>query len=196
MYCFILTKFFSSYDIIHYFFNIALYVSNNSSSWTEDWHQCSPRTSTFLRGGSSPFQSNFRAQNADVEAQLFSRIRGLEAQLAHGLPPQLNPGEYERLVRERKVLWTLTREGYGAFRLMVLLVNYTRGLFMLCADWTCFVDKARSVARFGRSRGPIPLTPKSSFYSNPDSTPHPACTTTTHYPLPPPVYNLDKVPWN
>lgn len=46
--------------------------------------------------------SNYRAQNADVEAQLFSRIRSLESQLSHGLPPppQLNTGEYERLVRE------------------------------------------------------------------------------------------------
>ena len=34
-----------------------------------------------------------------LEEQLFSRIRDLEAHLAHGLPPQLNPGEYEHLVR-------------------------------------------------------------------------------------------------
>nr|DAD25641.1 TPA_asm: hypothetical protein HUJ06_027105 [Nelumbo nucifera] len=44
--------------------------------------------------------SRFRAQNADVEAELFSRIRSLESQLAYGLPPQLNPGEYEQLVRD------------------------------------------------------------------------------------------------
>ena len=44
--------------------------------------------------------SDLRAQNSDVEAELFARIRALESQLAHGIPPQLNPGEYESLVRE------------------------------------------------------------------------------------------------
>lgn len=44
--------------------------------------------------------SQFRSQNADVEAELFSRIQNLENKLSYGLPPQLNPGEYENLVRE------------------------------------------------------------------------------------------------
>lgn len=35
-----------------------------------------------------------------MEAELFSRIRNLEAQLAHGIPPQPHPGEYGQLVRE------------------------------------------------------------------------------------------------
>lgn len=34
-----------------------------------------------------------------MEQDLFSRIRNLEAQLAYGLPPQLNPGEYEQQIR-------------------------------------------------------------------------------------------------
>lgn len=38
----------------------------------------------------------FRTEQASVESELFSRIANLEAQLAHGLPPQLNPD----LVRE------------------------------------------------------------------------------------------------
>jgi hypothetical protein len=42
----------------------------------------------------------FRTEQASVESELFSRIANLEAQLAHGLPPQLNPGEYANLVRE------------------------------------------------------------------------------------------------
>lgn len=40
----------------------------------------------------------FRTEQASKRA--FSRIANLEAQLAHGLPPQLNPGEYANLVRE------------------------------------------------------------------------------------------------
>ena len=42
----------------------------------------------------------FRTEQASVESELFSRIANLEAQLAHGLPPQLNPDEYANLVRE------------------------------------------------------------------------------------------------
>lgn len=52
------------------------------------------------RGSSSGAAPSYRAQNDAIEQQLFSRIRDLEAQLAHGLPPQLNPGEYEHQVRE------------------------------------------------------------------------------------------------
>jgi hypothetical protein len=43
--------------------------------------------------------SNFWAQNAQEETALFSRIKDLESQLVHGLPPQLHEGEYEGLVR-------------------------------------------------------------------------------------------------
>lgn len=42
----------------------------------------------------------FRTEQASVESEHFSRIANLEAQLAHGLPPQLNPYEYANLVRE------------------------------------------------------------------------------------------------
>lgn len=35
-----------------------------------------------------------------MEGELISRIRGLERQLVHGLPPQLNEGEYENIVRQ------------------------------------------------------------------------------------------------
>ena len=43
----------------------------------------------------------FRTEQASVESELFfSRIANLEAQLVHGLTPQLNPDEYANLVRE------------------------------------------------------------------------------------------------
>ena len=41
-----------------------------------------------------------RAQNSELENEQRARIRNLESKLAYRLPPQLNPGEYERLVRE------------------------------------------------------------------------------------------------
>lgn len=41
-----------------------------------------------------------RTQSAAIELELFSRIQSLESEMAYGLPPQLNPGEYEQLVRE------------------------------------------------------------------------------------------------
>lgn len=40
-----------------------------------------------------------QAPIAHLEAELFDRIRLLEAELAHGLPPQLTPRGYENLVR-------------------------------------------------------------------------------------------------
>lgn len=72
--------------------------SGSSSSWAED----SFGINVLLEPSSTAEAtlSNFRAQKANVETELFSRIRGLEAQLSQGLPPQLNQGEYERLVRE------------------------------------------------------------------------------------------------
>lgn len=39
-----------------------------------------------------------RAEHAQLENELIARIRNLENQIAHRLPPQLNPGEYEREV--------------------------------------------------------------------------------------------------
>lgn len=41
----------------------------------------------------------FRLLNLDTELELFARIRILENRLIEGLPPQLNLGEYETLVR-------------------------------------------------------------------------------------------------
>lgn len=41
-----------------------------------------------------------QAQAQAAEMDLFQRIRDLESQLAHRLPPQLNQGDYERQVRE------------------------------------------------------------------------------------------------
>lgn len=41
----------------------------------------------------------FRLFNFDTELELFARIRVLESRLIEGLPPQLNLGEYETLVR-------------------------------------------------------------------------------------------------
>lgn len=69
----------------------------NSSSWSK-W---AFSLNVLLESSSTPDPSlsNYRAENANLEEQLFSRIRDLEAHLAHGLPPQLNPGEYEHLVR-------------------------------------------------------------------------------------------------
>lgn len=42
----------------------------------------------------------FRMLNFDMELELFARIRLLENRLIEGLPPQMNLGEYEALVRE------------------------------------------------------------------------------------------------
>lgn len=83
-------------------FRLAFESLESSSSWTEDSFGLNVLLEPFPAEDDA--LSHFRAQNAHVEAELFSRIRGLEAQLAHGLPPQLNPGEYEGLVREKKVL--------------------------------------------------------------------------------------------
>lgn len=101
MYYIILGKLFGSCDLnslltIH--LALESLESGSSSSWAED----SFGINVLLEPSSTAEAtlSNFRAQNANVETELFSRIRGLEAQLSHGLPPQLNRGEYERLVRE------------------------------------------------------------------------------------------------
>jgi hypothetical protein len=48
----------------------------------------------------SPLQREALAQIAEGEIELFARIRLLEAELAYRLPPQLNAGEYEQLVKE------------------------------------------------------------------------------------------------
>ncbi|KAK1548085.1 hypothetical protein Q3G72_027992 [Acer saccharum] len=67
-------------------------------SWTEDSFginvllEPEPSSATAL--------ANYRAQNADAEAQLFSLIRSLESQLSYGLPPQLNNGDYAQLIRD------------------------------------------------------------------------------------------------
>lgn len=82
--------------------------------------------------------SLFRAQKAEVESELFSRIRNLEAQLAHGLPPQLNPGEYESLVRDKLNEAVNIRDYQSALNLevfdltiMELKVNLKNPLFTL-----------------------------------------------------------------
>lgn len=41
----------------------------------------------------------FRILNQEMELELFARIRLLESRMIEGLPPQLNLGEYETLVR-------------------------------------------------------------------------------------------------
>jgi hypothetical protein len=41
----------------------------------------------------------YRLLYLDTELELFARIRSLENRLIEGLPPQLNPSEYETLVR-------------------------------------------------------------------------------------------------
>lgn len=70
----------------------------SSSSWTKDSFGINVPLEPPPLSAAEVALSNFRAQNAAIEAELFSRIRGLEAQLAHGLPP--HPGEYEHLVRD------------------------------------------------------------------------------------------------
>lgn len=102
IFSFIFTKFYYSFSVFSNmisisFFDFAYYVSN-SSSWTEDSFginvlpEPEPSSATAL--------ANYRAQNADAEAQLFSHIRSLESQLSYGLPPQLNNGEYAQLIRD------------------------------------------------------------------------------------------------
>lgn len=75
--------------------------NNNSleSSWTEDSFEINVLLESSSAAEAAP-SFGAGAQNEEIEAELFSRIRDLEAQQAHGLPPQLNAGDYERLVRE------------------------------------------------------------------------------------------------
>ncbi|KAK4839274.1 hypothetical protein QYF36_020604 [Acer negundo] len=76
----------------------SFWVTHHSHCWTEDSFginvlpEPEPSSATAL--------ANYRAQNADAEAQLFSLIRSLESQLSYGLPPQLNNGEYAQLIRD------------------------------------------------------------------------------------------------
>lgn len=87
-------SFFSVFPSFLLSFDSIEYNSGSSSDWT------SFDIGVLLEPEPMPPLEPFRAQNAHIEEALFSRIRGLEAQLAHGLPPQTNAGDYERQVRE------------------------------------------------------------------------------------------------
>ncbi|KAG8373707.1 hypothetical protein BUALT_Bualt11G0052700 [Buddleja alternifolia] len=60
-----------------------------------------PNQNTLPFNSFDPFDpvDQFRLLNFDTELELFARIRVLESRLIEGLPPQLNLGEYETLVR-------------------------------------------------------------------------------------------------
>lgn len=78
--------------------SLSLAFHNNSleSSWTED----SFGINVLLESSSAAEAALPDFRGVEVETELFGRIRNLEAQLAHRLPPQINAGDYERLVRE------------------------------------------------------------------------------------------------
>lgn len=85
---------------------IAFAASNNSSSWTGALNPHSTSSSSWTEvleeaeSVSTFTLEDYRAQNADEEARLFSRIRNLENRLIDRLPPQLHHGEYANLVRD------------------------------------------------------------------------------------------------
>lgn len=66
-----------------------------------------PETEGILFEDAAPFNNvipldvvdQFRILNQETELELFARIRLLENRLIEGLPPQMNLGEYEALVR-------------------------------------------------------------------------------------------------
>ncbi|KAL6956213.1 hypothetical protein U1Q18_041243 [Sarracenia purpurea var. burkii] len=99
VYCFFCFRLFRSWHMEPLNWLLFTFDSlESSSSWTEDSFEINVLLEPFPAEETA--LSNYRAQNAHVEAELFSGIQALEAQLAHGIPPQLNPGEYENLVRD------------------------------------------------------------------------------------------------
>lgn len=66
-----------------------------------------PETEGILFEDAAPFNNvipldvvdQFRILNQETELELFARIRLLENRFIEGLPPQMNLGEYEALVR-------------------------------------------------------------------------------------------------
>lgn len=72
---------------------IAFAASNNSSSWTGALESHSTSSSVSLE----TFRTVIAADN---EAEIYRRIHHLENCYYYNLPPQNNPGDYERLVRE------------------------------------------------------------------------------------------------
>lgn len=71
--------------------------SRPASTWIED----SREIDVFLESWTSSAASDApNSQSTPEERNLFQRIRDLESELAHGLPPQLNQGDYERQVRD------------------------------------------------------------------------------------------------
>lgn len=100
IYLFLVQKFFISPSLFVGFCFACDDTLASSSSWTEDSFEINVLLEPEPFSAAEVALSNCRAQNAAIEEELFSRIRGLEAQPAYGLPPQLNDGDYERLVRE------------------------------------------------------------------------------------------------
>lgn len=97
LFCLLWHKLFTSWHIEPLgWLRFAFESLESSSSWTESSFEINVLLESSAEA-QTPL-SDFRAQNSDVEAELFARIRALESQLAHA--PQLNPGEYESLVRE------------------------------------------------------------------------------------------------
>ena len=126
----------------------------NNHSLESSWREYSFGINVLLESSSSAeaalsdVQAQAQAQRAALEAELFSRIRNLEAQLVHGLPPQLNSGDYERLVQEHLTnsvsiahYWNSLCSGtnYSSSKYRSSKPAYKKGFFRRCwpnPDWT------------------------------------------------------------
>ena len=72
--------------------------SRPSSPWIEDSREMDVLMESWT--SSAAEEAAPSVQSTPAEIDLFQRIRDLEAELAHGIPAQLNQGDYERQVRE------------------------------------------------------------------------------------------------
>lgn len=104
---------FADIDLMH-FFSDSLAVNSGSIADSNSVHNI-PLNDPPFNPNDPPFNANdpqpnnnvvpldvvdqFRILNQETELELFARIRLLENRLIDGLPPQMNFGEYEALVR-------------------------------------------------------------------------------------------------
>ena len=97
---------FADIDLMH-FFSDSLAVNSGSIADSNSIHNIPINDPPFNPNDPQPNNNpipldvvdQFRILNQETELELFARIRLLENRLIDGLPPQMNFGEYEALVR-------------------------------------------------------------------------------------------------
>ena len=97
---------FADIDLMH-FFSDSLSVNSGSIADSNSVHNIPMNDPPFNPNDNIPMNNpipldvvdQFRILNQETELELFARIRLLENRLIDGLPPQMNFGEYEALVR-------------------------------------------------------------------------------------------------